>query len=308
MADDKAAKAAFKEGGKKGVDLQARGVAAMGGVVFFNIAVESGNGDLALLEKVMEGSNQPVDEAAEERKGGAGDLGKARGRLRGGSEGSTGGGEGSTGGGEGSTGGSEGSTGGSEGSTGSGGRARRDSIWESAGNGAACGAAPRRRDARARRRRAQRVADAVAAAGAKCSAPARRKPRSRGPLPSFSCPPAQAFYSAGDKQLAIYFHAPKELQASKNVTLKSWVDAVLAPVKGAEIVEESEERVKVVSKANPDAGIFPLKQRDEAIAAGFAWLRANGLVPADDSSDDGCRRRVVSVQRERQRGIPPPTS
>lgn len=84
----------------------------------------------------------------------------------------------------------------------------------------------------------------------------------------------------------------------------------------------------MVSKADPDAGIFPLKQRDEAIAAGeicrrggrggvgcrevaaeaaqaytpagvdlvlapdpcitpgFAWLRANGLVPADDSSDD----------------------
>ena len=35
-----------------------------------------------------------------------------------------------------------------------------------------------------------------------------------------------------------------------------------------QIVEESEERVKVVSKANPEEGIFPLKQRDDAIAAG----------------------------------------
>lgn len=42
--------AAFKEGGKKGVDLQ--GVAAMGGVCFFNLAVDTPNGDLALLEKV----------------------------------------------------------------------------------------------------------------------------------------------------------------------------------------------------------------------------------------------------------------
>eukprot|EP00983_Pelagomonas_calceolata_P071863 1151438-Pelagomonas_calceolata.AAC.2 len=34
------------------------------------------NGDWKLLEKVMEGANAPVDEAAEERKGGAGDIGK----------------------------------------------------------------------------------------------------------------------------------------------------------------------------------------------------------------------------------------
>jgi hypothetical protein len=82
--------AAFKEGGKKGVDLQAssgnllrcacmhqvtdkyeehnlkgvitiyraclayavQGVAAMGGVCFFNLAVDTPNGDMALLEKV----------------------------------------------------------------------------------------------------------------------------------------------------------------------------------------------------------------------------------------------------------------
>uniref|UniRef100_A0A7S0WZA9 Uncharacterized protein n=1 Tax=Chlamydomonas leiostraca TaxID=1034604 RepID=A0A7S0WZA9_9CHLO len=68
------AKAAFKEGGKKGVDLQ--GVAALGGVQYFNIAVETPEGDMALLEKVLEGANVEVDEAAEERKGGAGDLGK----------------------------------------------------------------------------------------------------------------------------------------------------------------------------------------------------------------------------------------
>ena len=44
----------------------------MGGVLFFNIAVETPNGDFALLEKVLEGANTEVDEAAEERKGGAG--------------------------------------------------------------------------------------------------------------------------------------------------------------------------------------------------------------------------------------------
>jgi hypothetical protein len=75
MVDEKAKKAAIKEGGKKGVDLV--GVSDMGGVSFFNVAVETPNGDMELLEFVMEGANAPVDEAAEERKGGANRLGKA---------------------------------------------------------------------------------------------------------------------------------------------------------------------------------------------------------------------------------------
>lgn len=40
-------------------------------------SVDSAEGDLALLQSVLDGSNQPVDEAAEERKGGAGDIGKS---------------------------------------------------------------------------------------------------------------------------------------------------------------------------------------------------------------------------------------
>ena len=48
----------------------------------------------------------------------------------------------------------------------------------------------------------------------------------------------------------------------------------------------SEEVVKVTVPANAEKGLFPLKLRDEAISAGFAFLRAKGLVPADDSSDD----------------------
>ena len=53
----------------------------MGGVLFFNIAVEVPNGDFALLEKVLEGANTEVDEAAEERKGGAGCVGWISDRL-----------------------------------------------------------------------------------------------------------------------------------------------------------------------------------------------------------------------------------
>lgn len=73
-AEDKAAKLAYKEGGKKGQDIT--GMSDMGGVKYFTVAVESANGDLQLLDQVLAGMNKEVDEAAEERKGGAGGLGK----------------------------------------------------------------------------------------------------------------------------------------------------------------------------------------------------------------------------------------
>lgn len=72
-ADDKAIKAAIKEGGKKGQDIC--GMSTFG-VHFFCVTVDSAEGDAFLLEKVMEGMNAEVDPEAEERKGGAGDLGK----------------------------------------------------------------------------------------------------------------------------------------------------------------------------------------------------------------------------------------
>lgn len=72
--NEKRVKACIKEGGKKGVDLQ--GTTALGGISFFNISMDEPAGELAYLEKALEGANAEVDEAAEERKGGAGDLGK----------------------------------------------------------------------------------------------------------------------------------------------------------------------------------------------------------------------------------------
>lgn len=68
------AKAAKKEGGKKGVDLS--GMCDLGGVQFFNVTIESANGLLEALDVVFEGMNAPVDETAEERRGGADLLGK----------------------------------------------------------------------------------------------------------------------------------------------------------------------------------------------------------------------------------------
>lgn len=46
------------------------------GTHFFCVTIESAEGNMKLLEKVLEGMNVEVDEAAEDRKGGAGDLGK----------------------------------------------------------------------------------------------------------------------------------------------------------------------------------------------------------------------------------------
>lgn len=71
---EKQIKAALKEGGKKGQDLA--GMNAMGGVKFFCIKVDSALGEHQLLEKIMEGMNKEVDPTADDRKGGAGDLGK----------------------------------------------------------------------------------------------------------------------------------------------------------------------------------------------------------------------------------------
>ncbi|GBF88766.1 flagellar associated protein [Raphidocelis subcapitata] len=73
-ADPKAVKASVKEGGKKGVDMC--GMSDLGGVKFFTITLETPNGDMQLMDAVLEGMNAEVDESAEERKGGAGALGK----------------------------------------------------------------------------------------------------------------------------------------------------------------------------------------------------------------------------------------
>lgn len=70
---EKAIKAALKEGGKKGQDLC--GMSTFG-VHFFCAAMETPQGDMEMMRYVMEGMNKEVDPEAEERKGGAGDLGK----------------------------------------------------------------------------------------------------------------------------------------------------------------------------------------------------------------------------------------
>jgi hypothetical protein len=71
--DEKAVKACIKEGGKKAQDCA--GMSTFG-THFFCVTIESADGNMKLLEKAMEGMNVEVDPEAEDRKGGAGDLGK----------------------------------------------------------------------------------------------------------------------------------------------------------------------------------------------------------------------------------------
>eukprot|EP01084_Bolivina_argentea_P185227 319436_1 len=72
--NEKRVKACIKEGGKKGQDLA--GMSDMGGVKFFHCTVEKPDGNVQALKHVLEGMNKEVEDGAEDRKGGAGGIGK----------------------------------------------------------------------------------------------------------------------------------------------------------------------------------------------------------------------------------------
>jgi len=63
-----------KEGGKRGVEIE--GAADMGGLGFFCTQMDGPEGDVQMLIESMKAMNQVSDPTEEERKGGAGKLGK----------------------------------------------------------------------------------------------------------------------------------------------------------------------------------------------------------------------------------------
>lgn len=71
--DPKKVKKAVKEGGKKAQDVA--GMAAFG-CHFFCVTLTDCEGDMGLLELAMGAMNKVVDESGDDRKGGAGDIGK----------------------------------------------------------------------------------------------------------------------------------------------------------------------------------------------------------------------------------------
>ena len=73
--DAKKIKAANKEGGKKGVEIE--GAADMGGLEFFCTRIQAAEGNIDLLDCAMEGMNAvPDPDNSEERKGCSGHIGK----------------------------------------------------------------------------------------------------------------------------------------------------------------------------------------------------------------------------------------
>lgn len=71
---EKKLKVVLKEGGKRGVEIE--GAADMGGLQFFCTMIEKPEGDMDLLVESMKAMNAKSDPSEEERKGGAGKLGK----------------------------------------------------------------------------------------------------------------------------------------------------------------------------------------------------------------------------------------
>ena len=99
-------------------------------------------------------------------------------------------------------------------------------------------------------------------------------------------------FSAGVQQLAMVAYVPAG--SAEKVLLADWLHHVCAAVQG-EVVSppaaaESPDGGLVASavvKANADAGKFPLKDKDSAMAAAFDYLRKHDAFPEDkDSSDE----------------------
>ncbi|CAD7959240.1 unnamed protein product [Amoebophrya sp. A120] len=72
--NEKKLKVIVKEGGKRGVEIE--GAADMGGLQFFCTMIEKPEGDLDLLIESMKAMNAKSNPSEEERKGGAGKIGK----------------------------------------------------------------------------------------------------------------------------------------------------------------------------------------------------------------------------------------
>ncbi|EOD08648.1 hypothetical protein EMIHUDRAFT_106019 [Emiliania huxleyi CCMP1516] len=99
-------------------------------------------------------------------------------------------------------------------------------------------------------------------------------------------------FSAGTEQLALVAYVPEAL--AEKVSIGEWFLHVCAKV-GAEIATEllpaeSPDKGMIASaivKKDADANKFPLKDKDTAMAAAFAFLRSKGAFPEDkDDSED----------------------
>jgi len=90
-------------------------------------------------------------------------------------------------------------------------------------------------------------------------------------------------FSAGDTQLAILGYVPEANKAELNCG--EWMEHVVKMI-GGTVVDKAPLRATAVIKADPDKGIFPLKQKDPGIMEAIAFLKKKSLFPDGDDDDD----------------------
>lgn len=94
---------------------------------------------------------------------------------------------------------------------------------------------------------------------------------------------AKMIYSCNNTQLAIVANMPAE--KADALTAKAWVEHVIGVI-GGKLVEGSNTAAQAVVPHDEEKGRFPIKMKDEGIAAAFALLREKALIPAADDDDD----------------------
>ena len=94
----------------------------------------------------------------------------------------------------------------------------------------------------------------------------------------------KAFFSAGNKSLAIVTYVPPPL--IEKVRADEWM-AHIAGAVGAEVEGyASQGYCRAVMRADPDSGKFSIKEKDVALDKAFEYLRSKGAFPEDDGDDD----------------------
>jgi len=168
--NEKKIKAVLKEGGKKAQDVA--GVADLGGLDFFCTSVDSADGEIDLLRAAMDAMNAECEPDSEERRGGAGHVGKV------------------------------------------------------------------------------------------------------------------LVSSSEKKAVAIVAYVPEDKQ--DKLDAKTWIEHIAKAI-NADVIEADKGMAWATMPYDPDAGKFPLKERDNAISNATGLLRSMGFMPDDDSdSDDYC--------------------
>jgi hypothetical protein len=64
-----------------------------------------------------------------------------------------------------------------------------------------------------------------------------------------------------------------------------FISSTLSSLFAQQIVESTDEVIKIVGNGDSTKELFPLKMRDAAQAAGFAYIKSKGLIPEEDSDD-----------------------